>query len=310
MPRPFHDFDHLMCGSTDIEAAGRTFARIGFNVGPITMSGRSGCRNRRILFTPPFEGSANYLELIQYAGPRSAAMPLLQNFLAMTESGQEGVCALIMSTHAPEAAHAHFERLHQINPNGGFKPDPLMVVDYVSEGPDGKPIPIAFTNCILPHLRPPYWTSLSQIRSWGYHTHPAWCSHPNSAKSIVGVIAVAQDPQAVADYYVDLWGGQRRQLGDGVVAMGPGRIPIMIHSREAFANRFPTAEGRDGSFLAGYVITVESMSTLTDILTAQDVPHTLVDGRAVMAPQDAHGHLIVFIAHGADATLRGNQPQP
>jgi hypothetical protein len=295
MSEHIRDFDHLMWAVRDLEAAGATFARMGFTVGPITPRPHLGTANRRVSFTPIVDGAANYFELAQFVGPPERAYPLLRRFLAGAEAGREGVRAFIMHTPDAAAAHAHFAALDAAQPDAGFAPAPLMVTDYEHPGPDGTPLGVAFTNCILPALRAPFPISLCQIRGWDFYANPVWCSHANGARAWVAAIAVADDPAATARELHALWGGAATIDARGVWRAQPGRIALHIMTSAQLSAAFG-AEAVDTwqspPYIAGVQIQFPRLDSVRAALHGLTVADTAE--RIVVPPRAAHGALLVF----------------
>jgi hypothetical protein len=299
MASHIHELDHLMCGVSDINRCGETFARLGFTVGPVTMSGRSGCTNRRILFTPLDEGQANYLELIQPVKPIEECMPLLRRFLAGVKEGAEGVRALIMATKDAAATHAHFTERAKREPGRGFEPDPFFEVDYDYQAPTGETFHVGFSNAMFSRLTPPMWVSTCQIRGYGFYLHEPWRRHANTAQSLIGVIGLADDPTATAAFYEDFWESGSKAVAPGIVACQPGRIAFEIHTPAAFADRYPglaPMTWQKAPCLLGYRLAVADLARCESVLAGNGVPRRRIGASLVVAPQDAHGQLIEFVA--------------
>ena len=294
------ELDHLMCGFRDLEAATDTFQRMGFTVGERTDRPARGIAQRRILLTPWHDGAANYLELLQFIADPDSVMPIVAKFCAGSDTGAEGIGALIMHTPDAEAAHAHFTRLDTEQPGRGWRPDPLVVADYDSPAQDGTVLRQSFTNCILPELAPPFWVSLCQIRGFDYYLHPSGRSHANTARSLTAVLGVADDPRAAGRDMQALWGGRFHALDDSSVDVGPGQARLLIHTAQSLARAYPeidTTSPRKAPCLAGVRITVTDMTKAAQCLEQGGIPYAVRGDGLTVAPADAHGLLIRFKPH-------------
>ena len=296
--QPIREFDHLMCGMKDINAAGDTYEALGFTVGPVTPLDDVGVANRRILFTPKQENVANYIEFMQLGGAAGKIPPYLQKWLAGSLNGREGVHCFIMRTDDARACCAHFEKRHQQEPDGGFAPI-LLEIDFELPGPQGQLYAVGFSNCVFPDLEPPLYISTSQIRTLDFYLDAEWRSHANGTRSWTGGIAVSPTPLDTAKALQNIWGGEVK-LNNEIAVVGPGEIPLKIFTPDRFHDTYgvaPMIASGNGSALpynAGFHLSVDDLDHTRNFLLERDVKLILKDDKVIVPPELAHGMLICF----------------
>lgn len=272
------EIDHLLTAVADAKAAGAEFERLGFTVTPLSVIGAMGLANRLVLLDPLTEGTANFIELMALHDPAraNAAMRSLLD-------GPPGIRSMVMASFDAEASRAALEAQ-------GRAPGPVHKVTREWVLPSGERLDVAF-DVLLP-MPAPFAFNVCRYRTLRHYLRPAWRAHPNGAKSVVAVHAVADDPAAAADFYVRLFDRPAERLADGSLAVGPGAVRLAIATPADFAAAFGRPAPRPGGY-AGYTIRVASLSRLDTMLHANSMTATRAAEQGLVV--EAEGNLIRFV---------------
>lgn len=297
--QPIREFDHLMCGVQDVEAIEKTFEGLGFVVGPVTPLHGAGVANRRILLTPKLKEIANYIEFMQLGGASGDIPSYLTKWLKGSLEGDEGINSFIMRSDDARATYAHFQKLHQHDPAGGFDPV-ILELDFQQAGPNGEVYDVGFSNAIFPDLEPPLYVSTSQIRTLDFYMNTYWRTHPNGALTWTATIAVSDTPLETARDLQAVWDGKVEPVDENIVLCGPGEMPLMIFTPAAFQETYGVAPKKQSNggdkccYSAGLHISVADLTQTKEFLQQRGVDTIEKNEHVIISPEQAHGLLICF----------------
>ena len=293
----FEEIDHLMFGAFDVERASDEWRALGFTVGPLTQTPAMGFRNRRVLFRQATPFAANFIEVIQLTRPSSEVHRVLRHLNPGLQRGEQGANALIFATRSADEACAYYEDVAATDPASGLQPEPVMIGDYPSAGPDGAPIQVRFRNCLLPNLQMPIPVSLSQIQSWDFYQNEVWMKHANAARSMTGVTVVSAALDAdIARYEWLLCRSSERESSD-VAHIAPGDVQLTLMTAAAFNRRFGVSAPRRATpFIAAMTLTSHAMEQSRRALTASGMPLLDQGSRLIVGPLLENAIVIEFVA--------------
>jgi len=281
---PIAEIDHLLTYVRDLATAGDAFARLGFTLTPPRRIEAMGITNRLVLMQPATEGAANFIELMT-AHDRARLPPAM----AETLSGEERIKSMVLMTpdaHAAQAAMVadglaaaapiHVRREWALSETESVYPE----FDVILPVPD---VPLAFNACRYVNIEP--------------YRRPEWLEHPNGARRLATVYAVADEPAACAAFFERLFrtGSERREEGHAF-AIAPGAVALVILSPAAARARFgrlPMLSGSGASYI-GYGVEVEALDPVGALLARNGVPFADRGGRLVVPAEAACGNMIEF----------------
>lgn len=292
MPRAI---DHVVHASRDLAAQARFYEQLGFKVGPRNKH-PWGTENHIVQF------SGHFLELIgKGAGFQPAADPdpasfSFAGFIASELSRGEGLAML--AVQAKDAATVHGE--FKASQLGDFEP---FHFERKGRRPDGAESHVAFTlafarSPLMPHIG---FFACQHHRPDDFYA-PAMQDHPNGALGLAGVVIVAENPSAHAEFLSGVT-AQREMLATSMgidLEISPEQS-IEILTPLAFAHRFgrgAAGDGLDGMQprLAACRIAVRDMALVRDLLDEAGVEFSAVGNRLVLPPSVAFGAALAFEA--------------
>lgn len=230
--------DHLVHVVRDLEAARKTYERLGFQVGAENVH-PWGTRNRLVQFP------ASYIELLAIPEPQKlpqvpAGTYSFGNFnREFLEQCGEGLSFLVLQSHDPGADKAAFDKAGF----GGFE---AMDFSRKARRPDGRETEVSFS---LAFARDPqakhagFFTCLQKTRNeiW----FPELQRHENGAASISAAVFVAENP---TDHYVffETFAGVRDLQASSLgLRIQTGEGEILVYDPRAFRDAFGVEAPRD-----------------------------------------------------------------
>ena len=282
--------DHVVHVVRDLEAAGALYQRLGFRV---------GARNRHPFGTHNriVQLAGSFVELLTVAEPGNIAAPqprrysfgaFNRDFLAR----QDGLSMLALESHS-ETGDADAFRASGI---GDFEP-----FRFEREGrhPDGTPLRVVFTLSFATDPKAPH-AGFFTCR----HHHPenfwnpAFQDHPNTARTIAGVVLVAENP---TDHHIFLeaFAGEREVLAtsSGITVKTP-RGDIQVMDPAAFRVHFDTTPPPvgEGARFAALRFGVRDLIATQAAMRASGTAARTHMGRLVVEPGIAMGATLAFEA--------------
>jgi hypothetical protein len=272
--------DHPVIAVRDMASARSAYERLGFIVPPRGRHPAWGTGNWCIQF------AHDYLELrgVLRAGDAPPTHELLA-FLAR----REGLMGIAFGTTGAQASHASFLA-------AGLHPRPVTPLTRDFELPEGT-VPVSFDLCFLPRGETP---ALMHVVVCEHRTperlrRPEWLRHPNGARRVAGLVAVAPEPSLIVPAWERLFdqitpvdGGFRAAVGDGWLLL---LSPVAARRRYGGLELPPESEW---PCLAAIVLGVDDLRETRDCLQARGVAMEAA-GRLVVPPGVACGALIEFL---------------
>jgi hypothetical protein len=277
------EIDHLLTSVHDLDAAASLFRRMGFTLSPISRIEGMGISNHLVLMTPPTRGFANYIELMT-AHDRSRLPPVM----ARTLSDGEGIKSMVLG--APDIAAASAA----IKQAGFATNEPFHVKREWVIGPGESVFPEF--DVILP-IEAPLVFNCCRYFNVDLYLRPEWLKHENGARRLRSVIAVADNPAAVAQSLGRLFGDVKNE--PEASRTSPGRVDLAVYSPDNLRRLFGIAAGSlqpSAACYVGYVIEVESRDRLAACLDRGGVRYRTIGSDLAVDPSDGLGNLIVFIS--------------
>lgn len=276
--------DHTVQAVADLEAAKKTFQKLGFTVTPRGRHIGWATGNYCIMFPN------DYHELLGIAekGGYTAGMEE-----ALAAKG-EGVHKLALGID--DAARAVSELTAS-----GFKPSEPQSLKRELELPEGTVLPAFALVHLPPEATPELSVFLCQHLTPDMLRKPEWLVHPNGAEHISGAIVVTDNPPALELPYEALVGAGAAVRTDRMVAVRTGRETILFVTQDDLDTLFPDLEHkpRPTPYVAGLRFRVHNTEAAAAYFKAAGIPHERsLDGTVLVPAEAAHGCFLEFSSRG------------
>lgn len=273
--------DHAVIVVRDLDDAAAKFRRLGFTLTARGRHTRLGTANHCVML-----GNRNYFELLAVIEPNSTNALFRER---LTE--REGLMAHAWQTKDAravgkawtEAGLAPTEPIEfgrPVDTAEGRKDAKFCVVQLP---PDGLPGMMGF---VCQHFTPEVvWL-------------PGSMDHPNGARTIVGVAAVADKPADLAAVYGRAVGKERVQVDGDSLLVESGTAPIRFVTPKHFAATHGGVRPDPrikGAGLVGLALAVASTDAVKKLLDANGVPHVQGEHSIVVPPEHGCGAIIEFV---------------
>lgn len=270
--------DHAVIAVRDLEAAGATFARLGFTVTPVSSHAEWGTANRCLMF------AHDYVELIAAVGEGEAA----GRVGAFTQD-REGLLAVAIGTTDAAAA---VECLR----SRGLDVEAPRPLSRLAGG-----LPVRFEVAVLPPEATPGMPAwLCRHLTPEALRRPGWLDHANGASGIASVTAVLADPPAAVTAWERVFGAASATLTDEMVTVHTGHGTVFLTQPQDLDMLHPAAD--EGGLPAPPALVVLSL-TVADPGRAARLLDTAgidydrdVEGNVRIPAAEAHGVLIELVA--------------
>jgi len=280
MPKPIGAIDHLLTYVHDLEEAASLFQRMGFTLSPISHIGAMGISNYLVLMTPLKSGYANFIELMAIQDAAKLPAPMMRLL-----SGRQAIKSMVLGAADIGAAHAaiadqgfavsppvHVKREWIINSSESVFPEFNVVLPF--------PAPLTFNCC--------------RYFNVDLYLRPEWLVHPNTAKGIRSVLAVAKDPAALARKFAAIFGEPLAEdIGMARVTCGGVELVVFTPDRAQDTLGIDCLLDGDAAYI-GYGIEVESLDRLVSVLMAGGIAFRRDEGNVYVDPNVGLGNLIMF----------------
>jgi hypothetical protein len=280
MPQAFKGIDHVMTVVPEIEAAGKQYQRLGFDVQPRDIHSHMGTANHLMIL------DGDYIELLGVLKPD----PLNAAYARIAEEGG-ALANIALKTDGADLAHEAWRK-------AGLEPEPII---EFSRGVEvaGRMEKAEFRIVRLPHVaRPGVGLFVCDQRTPQFVYRKEWQQHPNGATSLTGVTVVAEDPFAHEEAAARVFGQAAiTRDGDGFIVK-LGRAPIRYVPRRQFARKFGgQSPARAGDHAAVLGIQVRDIAATARVLEqGGTVPLRTEDGRLLVPAAQAAGVMLEFSA--------------
>lgn len=290
MPRAI---DHVVHASRDLAAQALFYQRLGFTVGARNHH-PWGTENHIVQFPDHF------LELIGQGPGFRPPVDLdphvfsFAGFVTQELARREGLSMLALQSRDALATRAEFKAAGA----GDFEPFHFERKGRKADGSDSH---VAFTlafahSKLMPHV--------GFFACQHHHPEdffaPEWQAHPNGAVGVAGVVLVADNPAAHAEFLSAVT-GQREMLATsmGVDLEVADEQSVEVLTEAAFVHRFGrSALGEDGADprIAACRIAVRDMAALEELFRDNEIAAERVGQRLVVPPSVAFGAALAFEA--------------
>jgi catechol 2,3-dioxygenase-like lactoylglutathione lyase family enzyme len=287
--KPKRGIDHLVLAVRDLEAARRTYMRLGFTLTP-RAEHPFGTGNSLVQL------QGNFLELLTVVDPAkiTPAVDGRFSFGAFNQSflrRREGFSMLVFESGDAEADRADFARAGL----RGYRP---FRFERKAKLPDGGEAIVAFSLAFVTDPRIPEAAFfVCQQHAPEYFWKPEYQRHANGAVAVVETVMVADDPSSLADFFTGLQGREAVTVRDGAldVATDRGRITVLPpgQANERFPGP-PLANAPASPHLVGYRVSVRDLDGLRLRFDASDVQYRPLAGAIQLAPAIGYGCFIEF----------------
>ncbi len=287
--KPKRGIDHLVLAVRDLEAARRTYMRLGFTLTP-RAEHPFGTANSLVQL------QGNFLELLTVADPariteagggRFSFGAFNQDFLRR----REGLSMLVFESTDARADRDAFA-------TAGL--DSYEPFDFQRKArlPDGREVTVAFSLAFATDRRIPEAAFFAcQQHAPQYFWKPEYQLHANGAVAVVEAVMVADDPPALADFFTGLQGHAAVSVRDGALAVVTARGRVTVLPPKVAEERFPglpLAQAPASPHFIGYRIAVRDIEALRMRFDASDIGYRPMAGALQLPPAIAYGTFLEF----------------
>ncbi len=272
--------DHVLVGARDLEAARACYTRLGFTLTPRGRHVGWSTGNTCVMFP------GDYVELIGVVDPASPRRSIEQR---IAEAGDVGVGFALASDDEGLA----FRSLAA----AGLTPEARTLARRL-EAPEGPLEPRFALVHVPPEATPDIPIFVCRHLTPDLVRRPAWLAHANTAFGILSLLAVVADPARLRAPYERLFGAAALGATDNVLTVRLGRTMLLFAGVDDAAALYPTLElGRIAvPSIAALTFAVADGAAAARALAAGGVRYDREGGRLVVAPADATGLALEFVA--------------
>lgn len=287
---PGRGFDHLVLCVRDIEAAREAYTHFGFTVTPRALH-PFGTGNSLV----QLHGA--YLELLTVVDPSKIGPPGRDfPFAAYNRAflrDREGMSMLALASADARADCGEFAV-------AGLETYPPFEFSRKARLPDGGEAELSFALAFVADPGLPETVFFTcQHKTPQLIWRPEYQIHGNGAHAVLEVVMITADPFGLADFFSRLQGRDAVRFGDGRIDVATARGTIAVLSPQLARERFPGAPFRnelDPPAFAGYRLAVHDLEAVRMRFDAGNVRYRMFDGALQVAPADAFGVCLEFIA--------------
>lgn len=289
MARPNRGIDHLVLCVRHLEAARRTYTRLGFTLTPHAVH-PWGTGNSLAQF------HGNFIELLTIDDPAKITPGGGREFSFGGAADaflrrREGAAMLALASDDARRDRDEFAAAGLVT----YAP-----FDFARQArlPDGHEVTVAFSLAFVTDERLPELTFFTcQQRAPAFFWRPEYQRHANGAVAIEEIVVVAPDPPALADLFGRLHGeGAVRVTGRRLdVVTARGRLAVL--DPDAAAERcpgMPLAGAPETPHIVGCRIAVGDLEAVRMRFDASDVRYRPMSGAVQIAPDIACGIYLEF----------------
>jgi catechol 2,3-dioxygenase-like lactoylglutathione lyase family enzyme len=279
--------DHLVLAVSDLDAARAAYARMGFTLTPPAQH-PWGTSNSLVQL------QGNFLELLAVAEPAEirAPEPGRFSFGAFNQTflkRRQGLSMLVFQSTDARRDQAEFTAQ-------GLQTYEPFDFSRQAKLPDGSSKSVAFSLAFVTEPRMPdaaFFTC--QQHAPEFFWKPDYQRHSNTARAVVEVVMLANDPAGFAEFFGKLVEPAAVSRSEGAlkIALGDGVLTVLDATR--LAQRFPGT--RLSSVLrkphfAGYSIAVDDLGAADELLKRNGVPALRTGDRLQIAAEHGFGTVI------------------
>lgn len=289
--KPNRGIDHLVLCVRHLEAARRTYTRLGFTLTPHACH-PWGTGNSLAQFR------GNFIELLTIDDPAKIAPAGGREFSfgACTDGflkRREGCSMLALASDDARRDRDEFASAGLVS----YAP-----FDFARQArlPDGHEVTVAFSLAFVTDARLPELTFFTcQQRAPEFFWRPEYQRHANGATAIEEIIIVADDPPSLADLFARLQGEDAVRAADGRLEVSTARGRLTVLGRDAAAERcpgLPLPAAPESPHIIGCRIAVSDLDAVKMRFDASDVTYRPIAGAVQIAPDIACGMYLELAA--------------
>lgn len=278
--------DHLVLAVHDLDAAGRLYEAMGFTVGARNRH-PWGTENRIVQFPGVFlelvtvgEGA----EIPAHAPGRFSFGAFVRDYLA----GGEGFAMLVLESRDAEADRLGFAA----NGIGGFE---RFDFERTALRPDGSPRRVAFSlSFVQDRLAPSAGFFVCEQHAPENFWSAEMQRHANGASGVPGVLMVADNPSAHAEFFTHFTGEHDIVSNSAGIEVPTPRGTVQVLTGPALAFHTGLALAEEPARLVGFRVGVPDVEAQASRLATASIAFTRHEGALVVSPATAHGTALVF----------------
>ncbi len=273
--------DHCVILVRELDAAAETYRRLGFTLSPRGYhSAHMGSANHTIML------QRDYFELLGMIKPTE------QNQRWRDEIARgEGLSAVALQTDDADKACAEIRAM-------GIAASDVVAFSRPVDLPGGGKTEAAFRvttfpEDLLPGMHLFVCGQLTRNAVW----IPELTAHANGAQGLAALVMACADPDAMAARWATIFGQGAISAIPGGARVNTGKTDVELLAPASLGARYPGLPidtGRDR--LVGLAIRVADLGKARAALSAGKVPWRESQGRTVVAPADACGTVLEFVA--------------
>jgi Glyoxalase-like domain len=219
--------DHCVVASNDLEADAALLRRLGFTLTPRSDLSAVGVANYLVLFAPQREDVASFMEIMAVQKPLADLHPAMAAVLSQAGRLRWVVLATIdcQASHTALAARGaqlptpvHVKREWKISAEQSVWPE------FDVTFPQSAGLPLPFNTC--------------QYHNVSLYHRPSWLDHANGSVAMLSALAIAHDPQLVAEQYSRYWGHVAQQVSAGCWSVATGASDLLVFGKDSAARYF------------------------------------------------------------------------
>ncbi|MDH5409888.1 MAG: VOC family protein [Alphaproteobacteria bacterium] len=272
--------DHCIVGVSDLEAARAAYEAMGFTMTPRGRHIGWSTANYCIMF------ERDYIELLGIVEPEGYSAGL-DEILA---SRGEGLLKLAFRSEDAARTHEFFD-------SRGLIDEPVKELARELEAPGGTVLPefrlVHPRTEATPGLASFICQHLTPAMVW----RPEWCKHRNTAIGVRSYGILADDPSALAEGWVRIFGAGAVRRDGGRLSVETGTARLDFLSREELAAAFCCVEfsnRKDGDIL-GMKVGVTDLVEVAVCCAEAGVACIRTDEGLTVLPESACGLAISFV---------------
>jgi len=284
MPSHIKGIDHVLIATKNLDAAADVWRRLGFVTTPKGRHVGKSTANYCIMFAD------DYVELIGIVDEGSAPS---QHHDLIANRGDGLFANALAPTTAEEARNAVTA--------AGIEALALRDLHRTVERPDG-PADLYFKNFDLtPDATPDYRIFFCHHLTPAEMRHPDWLAHGNGVVGLGGLVVVSPRPAELQSAYARLFGADAVAVDGDVLNIEVDRHRIQFMADTAFRGRYGAVDlpaAPADAYGALVQFKVADLTATSAYLDSVGITHAASDGGILVAPADATGVVVEFIAAG------------
>jgi len=283
--------DHIVHAVRDLDGAGETYERLGFQVGARNRH-PWGTHNHIVQFAGCF------IELLAFVEPEKLGGDAFSNLFAAYNrdfaAAHEGLLMLILESKDSGHDVADFRVA------GIAASDPLRF-EREAKRPDGATVKVGFSLAFAEDRKAPETRFATCQQHFPENFwNPAFQKHANSVSGIAAVVIVAEEPAAHRDMLRAFSGSNEIREEEAAYTIGLPRGALEVMTGAEFVRRYgvPAPDVAGGMRLAALRFATGNPAAARALIGAAGIPARHGGGVLVVQPAAGLGATLLFAAAG------------